>query len=76
MGDAIRVVAPCGCEYEMLPCGVWSVTAPDPCVTPPHSGLIVHGVLRNEYAGAVAAGYAIAASTGRGPWAKHWPGKP
>ena len=74
--SAIRVVASCGCEYVAVCEAGWSLRAPPHCGWGyGHAYLKATGGLRPEHIPVIAAGYAMAARDGRGPWAPHWPGR-
>lgn len=74
MTAPLRVVAPCGCEYFLVDGEHWDVAVTPECRNPPHALWLWNHTL-DDAAPIVRMGYLIAASEGRGPWAKLWPGR-
>ena len=74
--SAIRLVAPCGCEYVVVSGIYWVLLTPPQCEwSHEHAYWKATRTLRPEHIPIIATGYAMAARDGRGPWARYWPGR-
>ena len=77
MADPLRVVAPCGCEYDLKAISHGHVVTRVRTCGGAHHAIDFYwqALLQDRALDVLRIGYAIAASEGRGPWAKLWPGR-